>query len=196
MSHDLGWSLEKPETDWTKSEYFSNEILGIATLESISFGRGINREEMPALTLAVLYFWNQVKMIRQITASNNCKLSFEGKKKNPKVNEKITSWQADSSKASFLNDEDREEAAAAAVAAARTAWASLCLLSFLPRFFASLTSQRYWLTSTSSQLFPLAASISWGRCLATLDIKLSASTFHQIKKCHVDVHINMKLPFS
>jgi hypothetical protein len=46
---------------------------------------------MPALTLAVLYFWNQVKMIRQITASNNCKLSFEGKKKNPKVKEKITS---------------------------------------------------------------------------------------------------------
>ena len=41
MSHDLPCSLEKSKLDWTKTENFSDETLGAATLESVSFARGI-----------------------------------------------------------------------------------------------------------------------------------------------------------
>ena len=47
MSHDLGCSLEKIDTDWTISEYFSDEILETAFLESASFALGC--ELVPAL---------------------------------------------------------------------------------------------------------------------------------------------------
>jgi hypothetical protein len=40
---------------------------------------------MPALPLEVLYFWNQVRVTRWITALNNCKFSLEGKGKKPEV---------------------------------------------------------------------------------------------------------------
>jgi len=78
-----------------------------------------------------------------------------------------TSCCAGSSDISFLSDVFLEDVAAAAVAAARTAWACLFLCSFLPCFLASLTSWKYLLTRTSSHLRPCCSSISRGSFLAT-----------------------------
>jgi len=41
ISHDLHCSLEKSEAGMQKSEYFSDEVLVTATLESVSLARGI-----------------------------------------------------------------------------------------------------------------------------------------------------------
>lgn len=51
MSHDLGCSLEKSETDWRLSEFLSDKILGTATLERVSFALDITCELMAALPL-------------------------------------------------------------------------------------------------------------------------------------------------
>lgn len=40
ISHDLGCSLEKSEVGKPKSEYFSDEVLVTATLESVSLACG------------------------------------------------------------------------------------------------------------------------------------------------------------
>lgn len=41
ISHDLQCSLDKSEVGMQKSEYFSDEVLVTATLESVSLARGI-----------------------------------------------------------------------------------------------------------------------------------------------------------
>ena len=82
------------------------------------------------------------------------------------------SWWEGSSMASFLNDEILKEATAAS-----TVGASLCLISFLSYSFASLSSQRYCLTSTKSCLCFLAISIFWSRLFITLQIKSSLRFF-------------------
>jgi len=55
ISHDLGFSLERSDTEWTKSDCLSDETLG-ATLGSVSVTRGINWELMPDLPLDVIKF--------------------------------------------------------------------------------------------------------------------------------------------
>ena len=42
MSHHLPCSVEKSKLDWTKLENFSDETFRVATLESVSFARGIS----------------------------------------------------------------------------------------------------------------------------------------------------------
>jgi len=136
--------------DFDESLIHSNEEVRCPTLED------------PATSFGELYTQEKVRFL-----TSTCTNFTAGQSKHKQTS-------GASSFASFLMVEFREEDAIAAAAAASTAWASLCLFSFLPRFLASLTSRRNWFTKIRSHFLLLKASSSRERFWTTFAINFSA----------------------
>lgn len=157
---------------WKTSECLSESILATDVL-MLSFTCGTRGDAVLPITVPI--FWGLCRHQKNKLYNDIVIITNMSKKKIEHIACKTSWWLVImSSTWSFRNEEFLEEAATAAAAAARTACASLCLFSLRPRFFASRTSRRNWLTSTRSHLCLFTASSSRGRLRTTLNSRSSA----------------------